>query len=99
MAMQRTIHKFTVEVNDELTKVHLPRNAKIVHVGIQKRYTVSAWYERSFEEAFATPYEEHVFQVYGTGHPIPLDAEYVGTVIDGILVWHLYERHLLTGSD
>ena len=29
---------------------------------------------------------------FGTGHEIPGNALYVGTVQDGIFVWHLYEE-------
>ena len=31
------------------------------------------------------------FEVYGTGQPIPLHTEHVGTFFDGPFVWHVYE--------
>lgn len=31
------------------------------------------------------------FHVFGTGHIIPDDAQYIGTWQDGALTWHLYE--------
>ncbi len=31
------------------------------------------------------------FHVFGTGHMIPNDAEYIGTWQDGNMVWHLYQ--------
>lgn len=34
---------------------------------------------------------EHRFRWFGTGHPIPDDALYVGTLQEGPFVWHLYE--------
>ena len=34
------------------------------------------------------------FQVFGTGHPLPPDARWVGTCArTSGLVWHLYERY------
>lgn len=36
--------------------------------------------------------ERRHFEIFGTGHLIPLDAKYVGTVQDPPFVWHLYER-------
>lgn len=34
------------------------------------------------------------FRVFGTGHPLPADARWVGTCdrTEGGLVWHLYEQ-------
>ena len=36
---------------------------------------------------------DRVFQVFGTGHPLPPDARYVGTCprTRSGLIWHLYE--------
>jgi hypothetical protein len=52
-------------------------------------FVVEFWAEHD-PSAEAVP---RVFQVYGTGHPLPPEARYVGTcprTADG-LVWHLYE--------
>ena len=38
-----------------------------------------------------SPYTARL-RVYGTGHPIPLDAVYRGTAIAEPLVWHLFEQ-------
>jgi len=32
-----------------------------------------------------------LFQVFGTGHEIPLPAKYIATTQDGLFVWHLFE--------
>lgn len=45
------------------------------------------------EHDSSAPSSLRVFQVFGTGHPLPPDARYVGTcprTADG-LVWHLFE--------
>src|SRR6185437_14733595 len=45
------------------------------------------------EHTEGAPSRERTFQVFGTGHPLPPGARYVGTAPrtrDG-LVWHLYE--------
>jgi hypothetical protein len=34
---------------------------------------------------------ERAFAVFGTGHPLPVDATYIATVPDGPFVWHIFE--------
>jgi len=31
------------------------------------------------------------FEIVGTGHPVPADAEHVGSFVQGDYVWHLFE--------
>jgi hypothetical protein len=51
---------------------------------------VEFWYEHDSSKGAS----DRAFQVFGTGHPLPDDAVYVGTCPRTPLglVWHLYER-------
>jgi hypothetical protein len=46
------------------------------------------------EHVSGAPEVARAFQVFGTGHPLPADARYVGTCprTPAGIVWHLYER-------
>lgn len=81
---QRIIHKFplTTEQNN------LP-HGKPVLVANQDGMTPTVWIER--DAAFNTgPGDTYVF--IGTGHPVPVDWEHVGSSVCGPFVWHVYRR-------
>lgn len=83
----RTIWKISVPVDDQRHIFDLPPGP-IVHAGRQHRSgQVEVWVEVDSDQ----PPEPIAFQCYGTGHPIPADADYIGTSIDGPFVWHVYE--------
>jgi len=83
--MMRTIHKHRVPLGDALIALPLASGA-IRYLGIQgDQYFV--WAEVT-EGGVPT---ERRFQWYGTGHPIPATAVYVGTIVDAPYVWHLHE--------
>ena len=68
------------------TEIEMPKYAEIVHVGIQNS-DVHLW--AKVDPLRST--ETRCFSVYGTGHLIPDQALYVGTVFDGPFVWHVFE--------
>lgn len=37
---------------------------------------------------------EFAFDIYGTGHSIASDAEYIGTLQQGPFVWHYFRRRV-----
>ena len=69
-------------------KLHLPKGAKVVHVGTQAPGQVNFWVELP---PMTVTYENRLFRVYETGHPIEDEAIWCGTTMDGPFVWHLYE--------
>ena len=90
----RTVYKYSVPITDEDTRIAMPKNATIVHVGhqdigIHRGMVVTFWAEvpdTDVEE------ETRVFRVHGTGHPMPVGSAYVGTdLASDYLVWHLFE--------
>jgi hypothetical protein len=84
--MNLSIWKYQFDVSDAVT-ITMPSYAKLLHVGVQLgRLTV--W-------ALVDPEEKMVkrtIRIFGTGHPIPEDEiGYVGTVIQGMFVWHIFD--------
>lgn len=94
MNQSRTMRRYEVPVDDCQHDIELswrPRDRRVLHVAtVGSRHVVEFWAEHYPEAA----QERHAFQVFGTGHPIPDDAQWVDTcprTPDG-LVWHLYRR-------
>lgn len=58
-----------------------------VAVGARQMGLVGFWAEHDDSAAGA----DRAFQVFGTGHPLPDGARWVGTCLVQGLVWHLYE--------
>ncbi len=82
------IHKFQFEENAFAFRCVVPREAKVVHVGIQKK-RITLWIQLDPAENRAN----RDFQVIATGLAWD-DAEhlsYVGTVFDEEHVWHVME--------
>ena len=80
-----TVHRYTVPVDDHWHRLELP--GPVLHVATRDPQVVELWCE--VRVAPAAPVR---LRVFGTGHPIPDEAVYVGTALSpfGGLVWHLY---------
>ena len=62
---------------------------------------IEVWVEATTPEGWpAVPGqgEPRAVQVFGTGHPIPDGAIWLGSCLDGSLVWHLYDITVAIGS-
>lgn len=84
----RTVHKFTLEIS-AITVLHMPANAKVVHVAVQNEH-VCLWAYVDLNLSAET----RCFKVYGTGHSIDGDIKgHIGTCLtsDGRFVWHVFE--------
>lgn len=83
----RRMYRYTVPVDDRPHTEHLTSNP--VHVA---NGTTLDEVEFWAEHADDAPKTARRFQVFGTGHPLPANARWVGTCprVSG-LVWHLYE--------
>jgi len=78
----KTIYKYAMP-----EECRLPIGAKFLHFDIQTG-KFSAW----FEVDPTMEKEDRTFFVIGTGMPIVEGEVYLGTVLEGEFVWHLYER-------
>ena len=64
----------------------MPYGASILHVGVQDAQ-LYVWAEVNT----TAPLVDRHFHIAGTGHPIPVGLHFVGSVMDGPFVWHVYD--------
>jgi hypothetical protein len=83
--VKRQMHRYAVPVDDQRHRFSLTCSPVAVAAADIDR--VEFWAEDTDDAGMI-----RAFQVFGTGHPLPADARWVGTCqrISG-LVWHLYE--------
>ena len=84
----KTIWKFEIDVYNQ--KATMPIKAKILTAQIQNNI-ICIWAEVDTE----VEKEDVIFEIFGTNHEIPqnmgISREYVATVQQGPLVWHIYK--------
>lgn len=87
--MAKRVYKYPLTIVEGEQVVSMPLLAKIVHVGIKdgETNTIYLWAEINDQQRPTT----RTFQVHPTGQYIDDQTDYVGTVIKGQLVWHVYE--------
>ncbi len=87
----KTIYKYSIHPDNPRLEVALPEGALVVFVGSQLTGVVNFWIEFTPDEKTY----QRTFVLYGTGHDIPTNNHYVGSVLDPPFVWHLYEENPL----
>jgi hypothetical protein len=83
--MSIVVYKYPITIGR--TDLNLPVEAKIVHVGLDPSGAPCLWAE-------VDPYsdrERRTFVIIGTGHGVPEKATHIGSVVDEMYVWHVYE--------
>lgn len=88
----RRVFRYVVPVDDEPHVIPLT-GALVAVAAVPRPYAAEFSVEFWAECSDGAPQVKRAFQVFGTGHPLPEDAKWVGTcgcTLDG-LVWHLYE--------
>lgn len=84
----RTVWKYPLAFSDKAITHSIPHNEVIVHVAMQDDVpTIWAIVDPGEER------EQRTFIVTGTGHLVPDDASYIGTVMERFFVWHIWETH------
>lgn len=89
--MTTAVWKYEIPVADNFA-LRLPEGARFLHVDVQDGHP-RLWVLVDTEQAI----EDKFFVLAGTGHPIPEAPEqlaHIGTymLLDGALVFHLFER-------
>lgn len=92
----KTVLRYEVPIDDQPHTFRLtygPHKVAAKRIGIAHpgaTHRVEFWVEH--EDRPGVTAAARIFQVFGTGHPIPSTARIVGTTerLDGA-VWHLYE--------
>ncbi len=83
--------RYVVSVDDQPHVVPLSHSPVAVAAAPHGTYgwAVEFWAEHTQ----GAPAVKRTFKVFGTGHPLPEDAKWIGTCArtPGGLVWHLYE--------
>ena len=78
----RTIHKYPIRAT-----IEMPIGAKIIKVDTQGNEGMF-WAEVDT----SMPYEQRYFDVIGTGWEVPTGLTYIGSYLQEMYVWHIYER-------
>lgn len=84
----RTIYKYPLRPGLNTVSMHF--NAHRLHVGDQDGVP-TLWAQVNTDE----PLVEQVYEVFGTGQPLPEHIgymEHVGTAVGPLFVWHVYRR-------
>ena len=97
MTATTAIWRFDAMV-DDVVNLRMPKRARILTVALSDRvqHGFAVW---AIVEPAAETETRHLY-VVGTGHPLrnPL-GRFLGAVIDGPFVWHVFEPAPIVGSD
>ena len=77
-----------INVRAESDYFSIPKDGEIIHVGCQEPEKVSFWTIVTLPNDL----ERRHFRIFGTGYSIPEGYEYIGTTLDDLFVWHLFEK-------
>jgi hypothetical protein len=80
----KTIYKYKIEGTEIIS---LPPNAKVIHAAMQNG-APHIWVEYPVNDS---ELESRTFMVCGTGFELEDDDIHLGSMIDGMFVWHIYE--------
>lgn len=83
----KQIYKYEIAPANKGTTIMLKAGAIVRHFAWQNGVP-HIWVEHNMDEKAEQP---RTFAIFGTGHEIPLSAAYIGTISEGVFVWHLYQ--------
>lgn len=85
----RTVYVYRISLDVPVMTFDIPEGARLLHTA-EQHGMVAIWCEIPDPEASKVTRR---FELYGTGHPIPSGAIYIGTTLHygGELVLHVYE--------
>jgi len=86
--MPLVVWKFEFEVIDE-PEIEMPVGAKVLSVGTQRPRMICLWAACDPKAAK----ERRNFHVRGTGHPLNCEGPFIGSVLDGPFVWHIFGKN------
>lgn len=81
----KTVHRHLLPVDDRQHELY--HTGPILATAHRTIDTIEFWAENTDDN------DTHIYQVFGTGHPIPQDAQWRATLPRNShgLVWHIYE--------
>lgn len=83
-----TIWKFPLRLAEKQT-VSMPADAVLLHLGFDGNVARPVMCMWAAVDADAPKVDVEII-IVGTGHPLPHVGTFLGTVIDGSFVWHLF---------
>lgn len=83
--MKWRMYKYTLDVKHGNQILRIPHGGKIKHVDMQNG-KICLWALVQLTDSNAT----RTFHVFATGEDTA--GHYTGTVLDGVFVWHVFER-------
>lgn len=88
----RTIWKYVLELTEVRQTYEIPAGSVVRHVGqdTQSR-NPTIWVEVPDTTAITM---SRGFLIRGTGHDVPRDCDYVGSMYDAPFIWHIFEIKL-----
>jgi len=96
--MPRKVFKYQFQADGEPVTHNIPMGAKFLFAGMQND-CLFGWFEVDSEAKT----DLRQFLIVGTGHGIPDDHDWRGSMQDGSYVWHIYEAvqggRMMTDSD
>lgn len=108
----RTVHRYPIEIKSGPQMVQWRKGGEIrlvgqkspdiidvkTEFGTRPTSFIDLWVEIDDE---IDDFDTRHFEIVGTGHPIPRDAEFMGSIVQrsddifgGALVWHVYEHKI-----
>ena len=84
--MSTLIYKYAVDETHSL-----PEGYKILSVGIDPKGVLVFWAEVETPAGNFSEHEDVTLISIGTGWAVPDASTYIGTVVHGELVWHVYK--------
>lgn len=92
---QQVIHRFEIPIDNRPHLVDL--TGSILHAACRRHGVVDVW---AYGRPEGMEPMHRIFQVVGTGQPLPIGAAHVATAITpyGTLAWHILENHCPHGT-
>ena len=84
----KTIWKYEIDVYSGLATFPIPLSSRVVFVATQSPNVLTFW---ALVETNNLN-EMREFKIFGTGSINDKGFEYMGSVVDGDFVWHLFEN-------
>lgn len=85
----KRIYKVILALSGEPQEIRLEKGAEPLYVDCQGD-EICLWY--LFSSSVEGQLEPRMFEVFGTGNPIPLHAKYIGSAQRPPFVWHVFEH-------
>lgn len=85
----KKVYKWALAIDDAPQEIAIYEQSRILHCDFQNEQ-LCIWIEFGYSEDNRR--KDRYFRVFGTGHLIPDNCQWVATVQQPPFVWHVYEE-------